>query len=119
MKYICQVTIVLGFTLLGELAHLLLPLPIPAAIYGLVLLFLALMLGIVKLHQVDGVSRFLIGGMSVLFVSPGVGIAQVWHQISSSAVGIFLVALVSTVVVFLVSGLVTQAILKKEEKRNG
>ena len=50
MKYVSQATIIFGFTLLGELLHALLPLPIPSAIYGLVLLFLALMLGIVKLH---------------------------------------------------------------------
>ena len=49
MKYIYQATIIFGFTFLGELLHILLPLPVPAAIYGLVLLFLALQTGIVKL----------------------------------------------------------------------
>ena len=76
MKYVSQATIIFGFTLLGELLHALLPLPIPSAIYGLVLLFLALMLGIVKLHQVDGVSKFLIATMGILFVAPGVSILE-------------------------------------------
>ena len=42
MKYLSQFMIILGFTLIGETLHRLVPLPIPASVYGLVLLFLAL-----------------------------------------------------------------------------
>ena len=79
MKYIYLATIIFGFTLLGELLHILLPLPVPAAIYGLVLLFLALQTGIVKLHQVDAVSKFLIAIMGLLFVAPAVNIVEIWR----------------------------------------
>lgn len=118
MKYLYQATIIFAFTLLGELLHALLPLPIPAAIYGLVLLFLALVLGVVKLQQVDGVSRFLIATMGVLFVAPGVSIMEVWGDIAPSAVAIVVISVVSTVVVFAVSGVITQCLLGKE-KKNG
>lgn len=74
MKYVYQATIIFAFTLLGELLHVLLPLPIPAAIYGLVLLFLALQLSIVKLEQVNAVSKFLIAAMGLLFVAPAVNV---------------------------------------------
>ena len=84
MKYVYQATIIFGFTLLGELLHLLIPLPIPAAIYGLVLLFLALQVGIVKLHQVDAVSKFLIAVMGLLFVAPAVNIVEIWADIAPS-----------------------------------
>ena len=119
MKYIGQATIIFGFTLAGELLHVLLPLPIPAAIYGLVLLFLALMLGIVKVSQVDGVSKFLIATMGVLFVAPGVSILEVWETVAPSIAWIVLISLISTVIVFTVSALVTQAMLKKGDKGNG
>lgn len=46
MKYIYQATIIFGFTLLGELLHILLPLPVPAAIYGLVLLPIGVVLAV-------------------------------------------------------------------------
>ena len=42
VKYIKQFLIILLFTFLGEALAYLLPFPIPAAIYGLVLLFAAL-----------------------------------------------------------------------------
>ena len=48
MKYIGQFCIIALFSLLGELLHMLIPFPIPAAIYGLALLFLALLCGLVK-----------------------------------------------------------------------
>ena len=117
MKYVSQATIIFGFTLLGELLHALLPLPIPSAIYGLVLLFLALMLGIVKLHQVDGVSKFLIATMGILFVA-GVSILEVWETVAPSILWVVVISLVSTAVVFAVSALVTQAMIRKGEKQD-
>lgn len=119
MKYIYQATIIFGFTLLGELLHLIIPLPIPAAIYGLVLLLLALQIGIVKLHQVDAVSKFLIAIMGLLFVSPAVNIVEVWAGIAGSLVPILVILAVSTVLVFAVSGLVTGLMVKKGEKKHG
>ena len=107
MKYLLQAAILFAFTLLGELLHLLLPLPVPAAIYGLVLLFAALSLGIVKLEQVEGVSRFLIAIMGVLFIAP---------DIADRIVPIVVIMVVSTAVVFGVSGLLTQFLLKKGGK---
>ena len=49
MKYLRQFLIILLFSFLGEGLKALLPLPVPASIYGLVLLFAALELGIIKL----------------------------------------------------------------------
>ena len=119
MKYIYQATIIFGFTLLGELLHLIIPLPIPAAVYGLVLLFLALQIGIVKLHQVDAVSKFLIAIMGLLFVSPAVNIVEVWVDIAGSLVPILVILAVFAVLVFAVSGLVTGLMVKKGEKKHG
>ena len=112
MKYIYQATIIFGFTLLGELLHILLPLPVPAAIYGLVLLFLALQTGIVKLHQVDAVSKFLIA----IMVPPAVNIVEIWQEIAPVLLPIGAVLAVSTVLVFAVSGLVTQWMLRRGGK---
>ena len=116
MKYIYQATIIFGFTLLGELLHILLPLPVPAAIYGLVLLFFALQTGIVKLLQVDAVSKFLIAIMGLLFVAPAVNIVEIWQEIAPVLLPIGVVLAVSTVLVFAVSGLVTQWMLRRGGK---
>jgi holin-like protein len=119
MKYIKQLLIILLFTLLGELLAYLLPLPIPAAIYGLVLLFIALCTGLLKPSHIDETARFLLQIMSILFVAPTVGILSQWGLIAPNLVPIVVIMVVSTLVVFTVSGLVTRALLKKGGKNNG
>ena len=113
MKYIKQLLIILLFTLLGELLAYVLPLPIPAAIYGLVLMFLALSTGLLKPGHIEQTARFLLQIMSILFVAPTVGILANWGLIAPKLVPIAVIVVVSTVVVFSVSGLVTQWLLKK------
>ena len=76
MRYLSQFMIILGFTLAGETLHRLVPLPVPASVYGLVLLFLALCTGLVKVERVKQAGDFLISVMPVLFVSPMVGIGS-------------------------------------------
>ena len=59
MKYLSHFLIIMGFTLLGEALQRLIPLPIPASVYGLALLFVALCLKIVKLEQIREVGGFM------------------------------------------------------------
>ena len=54
MKYIRQFAIIMLFSLLGELCHLILPFPIPASIYGMVLLFLSLFPAKIQETVTDG-----------------------------------------------------------------
>jgi len=119
MKYLSQFTIILGFTLMGEALQRLIPLPIPASVYGLVLLFAALCLGLVKPEQIKTVSGFLISIMPLLFVAPTVGIAESWDLISHQLLPIFLLLIASTFLTFGISGCLTQRFLKKGGADNG
>lgn len=120
MKYVKQVLIILAFTGLGEVLAAIIPFPIPAAIYGIVLLLIALGTGVIKTEQLKDASGFLISIMPVLYVPVCVRILEYWGIISSNLVAILTITIVSTFLVFAVSGLVTQALLKKkEEPENG
>ena len=119
MKYIQQLLVILLFTALGELLACVLPFPVPAAIYGLVLLFLALCTGLLKPEAIAETAHFLIGAMSILFVAPTVSILSYWGVIAPNLVPIIVTVLVSTVLVFAVSGLVTKALLKKGGEDRG
>lgn len=116
MKYLYQFLIILCFTFLGETLNRLIPLPIPAAVYGLVLLFLALQLKLVKLEQIQPCGNWLLGIMGILFVAPTVNLIGSWEQIAPCLIPITVIVVVSTVVVFGVSGLVTQWLSRKEDK---
>ena len=85
VKYVFQFLRILAFCFLGEVLHGLLPLPVPASIYGLALLLIALKAGLVKLEQVAETSKFLIAVFPLLFVPGAAGImelgallAQIW-----------------------------------------
>lgn len=115
MKYLSQFCIILGFTLAGEALQRLLPLPIPASVYGLVLLFAALCTGLVKVPQVKETGAFLTSILPVLFVAPTVGIVEHWNLIRPNLMPIVLLLLGSTVVTFAVSGRITQYGSRKED----
>ena len=108
MKYIKQILIILLFTFLGEALSRLIPFPIPAAIYGIVLMLLALSTGILKPAAVKEVSGFLISIMPVLFVAPAVRILEYWQIIGPNLASIVIISVSTTFVVFAISGLVTQ-----------
>lgn len=118
MKYLTQFLRILAFTLAGELLQRLVPLPIPASVYGLVLLFGALNTGLVKLEQVKDAGGFLISILPILFVSPAVGILDNWEAIRGALIPILTLTLLSTVLTFGIAGRATQAMMGKEEKPN-
>ena len=119
MKYLSQFCIIMGFTFVGEAIQRFLPLPIPGSVYSLVLLFLALCAGIVKLEQVKEVGNFLTSILPLLFVAPAVGIVEYWDLISSNLLPIVLILLGTTVLTFGISGRVVQILMGKGGKDHG
>ena len=119
MKYLSQFLIILGFTLAGEALQRILPLPIPASVWGLSLLFLALCLKLVKVEQVKETAGFLTSILPILFVSPAVGIVEDWALIREDLLAILLLLVASTVLTFGIAGRTAQAFLKKGGDSNG
>lgn len=113
MKYIIQFLIIIAFSFVGELLHFLIPLPIPASIYGILLLFTALELQIIKVKHIREASGFLIGAMPIMFIPAAVGMMDSWKAISSHWLEYIVVMVVTTFVVMAVAGYATQWLVKK------
>ena len=113
MKHLRQFLIILLFSFLGEG---LLPLPVPASIYGLVLLFAALELGIIKLSAVEDAGKFLIEIMPVMFIPAGAGLVESWSALKPICVQVVVIMFVSTIVVMVISGRVTQFVIRRNRK---
>lgn len=96
---------------------MLIPLPIPASIYGLVLMLAALLMGIIKVEQVKETGAFLIEIMPMMFIPAGVGLLNSWGSLKVILVPVFVVTVVSTVAVMAVSGRITQFMIRREKKR--
>ena len=117
MKYIKQFILILAISFAGELLKYLLPLPVPASIYGMVLMFLALLTGVIKLEHVRETGKFLIEIMPLMFIPAGVGLMSSWSTLKPLLLPVAVITVVTIVTVMVASGHTAQFILKREEKR--
>lgn len=117
MRYIKQFFVILLFTFLGELLRGLLPFPVPASIYGLLLLFAALFFGVLKVEAVRETGKFLIEIMPLMFIPAAVGLIDAWPSLKPVLVPVAVIMAVSTVVVMAASGLITQYIMQRKVQR--
>ena len=114
MKYMKQFCLIMFISFLGEVLHHYLPLPIPSSIYGLVILFVGLMTGVVKLSHVEETGRFLIEIMPLMFIPAAVGLLESWGIIAPIWIPIIGITLITTVIVMIVSGKVTQFVIRMD-----
>ena len=120
MKYILQFEIIIAISLIGELLNRLIPLPVPASIYGMIILFTALCTGIMKLSAVRETGKFLIYIMPMMFIPATVGLLESWSTMQEFLTAIIVISLISTVIVMAVTGRITQWIINirsKEDKQ--
>lgn len=115
MRYIKQFSIILVISLMGELLNEFLPFSMPASIYGLVLMLVALMTGLLKVEHVKETSAFLLDVMPIMFVPPAVGLMDNWGVLQEILIPLVLVGTVSTIIVMVVTGKVTQGIIRVDK----
>ncbi|MBR4290732.1 MAG: CidA/LrgA family protein [Oscillospiraceae bacterium] len=118
MKYLKQISLILLFSFVGELCRFLIPLNIPASIYGILLLFLALSLKLIRVEAVRETGGFLTSMLPVLFVAPAVRLMDYWPDVRPVLIPFVLISLVVTLLVFALSGMVTQRLIRKEKQKN-
>ena len=117
MRMLYQFLIIVVISFIGEMLNHFIPLPIPASIYGIVILFAALKMEWVKSQHIAEVCRFLILIMPVLFIPSAVGLIKSWDLISANLLQYVVILMVSTVVVMTTSAIATQWVIK-HNKRN-
>ena len=117
MEYVKQFWIILLFCALGEGFRVLLPLPIPASVYGLILLLVALLTGSIKLERVEETADFLVEIMPVMFIPAGVGLLTAWGVLQPIWLPVVVITILTTVIVMVVTGRVTQFVIRKDRRK--
>lgn len=118
MKYLKQFLIILCISLIGEVLKYYIPLPVPASIYGLVLLFILLECKVIRLSSIRETAKFLIEIMPVMFIPAGVGLMDSFGVLMPVLFPVLTITIVSTILVMGVSGLVTQAVIRKRGEKH-
>lgn len=118
MKFIKQFGIILAISFIGEIINYLIPLPVPASIYGLVLMLLCLHFGIVHIDSVKDSGKFLIEIMPLMFIPAAVGLIESWKTIGSKIGTYLIITVLSTIFVMIVAGHTTQAFIRFSKSKD-
>ena len=118
MKFLRQFMIILLLSFLGEVLKMFIPLPIPASVYGLVLMLVCLMTGVLKTSQVKDAAFFLIEIMPVMFIPAAAGLIDSWKVLQPLLLPILVITVVITIFVMVVTGKIEQMIAQKRGIKN-
>ena len=119
MKHISQIALIATVSFAGELLNHLLPLPVPGSIYGLAIMLLLLVFGIIRLEQVKDTADWLLSLMPVMFVGPIVGLIGSYDSYKNILLPLFLITLLTTVITMAAAGLTTQGLMARGRKEGG
>ena len=119
VKYIFQFARITAFCLAGEVLAVVLPLPIPASVYGLLLMVAALKTGLLRLEQVRETGLFLTGIFPLLFVPAAAGVMELGGQLIDLLLPAVLAIVPITALVMAVTGMVAQKCAGGKEHKNG
>ena len=117
VKLLRQFLVIMAVSFVGEILHAVLPLPIPASIYGLVLMLALLMTGALKLDTVEDAGKFMIEIMPVMFIPAGVGLMASWGTLKPVLVPVSVITVVALVAVMGATGRVSQCVIKKSKAK--
>ena len=115
MKYIKQFLIILLVSSVGDVFNYLIPLPIPASIYALIIMLLLLSTKFIPLGAVAETADFLVNIMPVMFIPAAVGLIVYWEQLKEMLIPFCVITIVSTLLVMLTTGKVTDFLLARKD----
>lgn len=117
MKFLRQFLIIASISFAGEVLKYLIPLSIPASVYGLVILLVLLLTGVLKVEQVKEAADFLVEIMPVMFIPAAVGLLDSWGVLQPILLPVTVITVVTTVAVMIAAGWTTQGIIRHQRKK--
>lgn len=116
MKWMSQFLIIIMISFLGETLRHLIPLTVPSGIYGLVILFVLLLTGAVRLSWVEEAADFIVEIKPLFFIPAGVGLMTQWKEMETMFLPFVLSVIVVTTLVMAATGWVTQALMHRRKE---
>lgn len=116
MKLLKQFSLILVILALGEYISSIISnfIVIPGSIIGIIILFLLLKIGIIKIDKVEDISNFLLDNMAIFFIPAGVSLIQSLDIISSNIIVLAITIIISTILVMVVTAIVVEKMIKRK-----
>ena len=103
MKIIRQIGIIFTVCWISILVEKILPFAFPASVIGMLLLFICLLTGVLKIEHIQEKADFLLENMAFFFVPAGVSIINYFDVLESTWIQLVVICVISTVVTFAVT----------------
>lgn len=110
MKLLRQFLIILFICFIGEVLNKVVHIPLPGSIIGMVLLFICLLTGVIKLEMIEEISKFLLDHLAFFFIPAGVGLMGYIGILSANLLPFLVICIVTTILVMIVTGYTVQII---------
>lgn len=112
MKIIKQIGIIFFICWIAQIIESALPIDFPASVIGMVMLFLLLLSGRLKVDHIREKSDFLLANMAFFFIPAGVSIINYFDVLKNCVLQLIFICVVSTVITFAVTAYSMKLVLK-------
>ena len=117
MNIMGELALIFGICLVGEGVAALLPVAFPASVISMVLLMVLLLTGVVKDRHIQSASHFLVANMAFFFLPSFVGLLEHIELLKSQLVPLLLIIVLTTPVVYLVTGWTVRLLMLRYRNR--
>ena len=115
MKIFRELIFIFGFYFLGEVIHTVFHLPLPGSLIGMVLLFIALQMHVIRLDQVKDTADFLLLHLPFFFIPAGVSLMSSFYHVQAIWMQIFIVCFLTTIITMAASGFIIQKMMERQK----
>lgn len=114
VKIIIQIALLFCMYYIGVSIQQYFGLFIPGSVIGLVFMFILLTTGIFKVKWIEEGAKFMITHLVLFFIPATVGFLNYYHLFAGKGVLLIVITIVSTFLVMLISGFVSELIAKRK-----
>lgn len=114
MKFMKQLAIIFSISFIAEVLEYVIPLPIAASIYGLVLMLIGLVTHIIPLEKVESAADFLVEIMPLMFIPATAGIMSSVEELKQMLLPLTVILVVTTLLIMIVTGRTAQFLLRRD-----
>ena len=115
LKIIVQLAVLFVFNEIGKWIVHALDIVLPGSIMGLILLWLCLYVGIIKVQWIEAGAGFLLMYLTLFFIPTTIGVINYPELLSGAGMYLMLAVVISTLVAIAVAGVSTKRLEQKEK----
>ena len=117
MNHLFQLFVFFGISVLGDFIAKITGVFIPGSIIGMIILFLLLCFGVIKLESIRATGAFLLDNMLLFILPSAVGVITTYHLVADKLVSYLLMNILTTILIFIATAYTAQGVIRYGRKK--